>query len=160
MSSKPFLSSTAGSFFIAVAKLSFFLPIFTLLIFFNSFLLYVTLTELGKRDFARFFNSAVAYLHDGNMYGPTPATLIRWSEIYAEHLWNLNPPVFHLLLLPLAHFSLETSFAIWAVSSLMAFFLSVRILSQELEVSLTLDQVGLVIVCILAFSGTGALLPL
>jgi Glycosyltransferase family 87 len=159
MSTKQILSLIVSpSVRFSVTKLSIFLPIFGILTLFNSFILYLTLNGLEKRDFARFFYSAVAFLDKENMYGPTPATLISWSEIYSEHLWNLNPPIFHLLLLPLAHFPLDTSFAIWAVFSLIAIYISIRILTQELQVSLTFNQGGIVILCILAFSGTGALL--
>lgn len=143
---------------VSVTKLSIFLAIFTLLTLFNSFILYLTLTGLDKRDFARFFYSAVAHLEGGGMYGPTPATLIRWSGLYAEHLWNLNPPIFHVLLFPLTSLSLETAFAIWGVLSMMAFLVFIRILTQELKISFTLNQVGVVILGVLAFAGTGALL--
>ena len=142
----------------STATLSLFCLFLILLIFWNSLIVFITIEQLEQRDFSRFFYSALAFLNGKNMYGESPATLIHWSGLFAEHLWNLNPPSFHLLLLPLTSLSLESAFTVWAVISIVAFFISARIIVREIFPSLTPYQVRFGVLGLLAFAGTGALL--
>jgi hypothetical protein len=142
----------------SVWKLGLFSIVFLGLIFWNSVIVFLTIKGLDGRDFSRFYYSALAYFEDANMYSQSPATFIQWSGLYAEQLWNLNPPIFQLFFLPLAHLSLLAAFGLWAVFSFSAYFFSIKAIRQELSPTLSPSQIRLILLSTLGFAGTGALL--
>src|SRR5262245_3978113 len=58
--------------------------------------------EWHMSDFGKFYYAARAFLDGQPMYGPTPATATVLRPGLTIQLWDMNPPHFHLLILPLA----------------------------------------------------------
>lgn len=111
-------------------------------------------TRLAMLDFGKFYYSTVAFLQGGDMYGPNPATFHRLDQI--EHL-DLNPPHFHLLLLPLVHLRPLLALSVWWVAGVCALAVSLRVIIAELGPRLTPAQWCWLVVVSLAFPGTLAL---
>ena len=70
-------------------------------------LFYIQLTvymvqRLHMNDFGKFYYSARLFLDGQDMYGPSPATEIPVGETETRQFLNMNPPHFHLLILPFA----------------------------------------------------------
>ena len=137
--------------------LGFGLPFF-LLVFWDTFLTWVMVVRYEMNDFAKFYYSTVAFLNDGDMYGPSFVTFGQIGSNFAQHLWNLNPPHFHLLILPLGILSPALALTIWGLTSFAAFLLGLHWIAQELRLHPTPWQRRLIVLGILAFSGTGGLL--
>ena len=76
----------------------------------------------------------------------------------AIDLWNLNPPHFQLLFLPLA--VLEPTFAllVWCLVGGLCLYLSLRIIIQEIPLELTPDRRQWVVLGLMSFSGMGSAL--
>lgn len=70
-------------------------------------------TDLHMNDFGKFYYSAQMFLAGEDMYGPSPATAIPISDDETRQFWNMNPPHFHLLVLPLARLSPASALGIW-----------------------------------------------
>lgn len=88
-------------------------------------------TALHMNDFGKFYYSTRLFLGGGDMYGPSPATGIPVGPREVLHFWNMNPPHFHLLLIPLAYLRPAWAFAGWWAAGLVALFVSVRIIARE-----------------------------
>ena len=110
------------------------------------------------QDFGRFYYSTKAFLSNHEMYGPTPGTFTPISPLFGQHLWDLNPPHFHLLLFPLIFFSPHQGLAIWATLSIMALALCAYLVISELKISLSFTQWNLFLIAFLACSATGFLI--
>ena len=93
----------------------------------------VMFTVLHMNDFGKFYYSARAFLDGGDMYGPNPATAVPVSATETRQLWNMNPPHFHVLVLPLARLSPLPAYVIWSIESLIALVLSVAVITRELR---------------------------
>lgn len=131
---------------------------FLFLTLWNVLLVFILVTKIHLNDFGKFYYSAAGFLKNGDLYGPGPATTFLFSPLLAQHFWNLNPPHFHLLLLPMTYLSPSIAFAIWGAASLGALLASLRIILNELGLTVTRAQGALLILGFLAFSGTGCIL--
>ncbi len=127
------------------------------LILWNSALVYNMVVRINMNDFGKFYYSTLAFLEGGEMYGPTPATFIQSTTVMAQHLWDLNPPHFHLLLIPLGLLPPEIAFLIWGSVSLAAFTVCLHLIGNELDLNPTRWQSRFAFLGFLAFCGTGAL---
>src|SRR5688572_25998812 len=76
--------------------------------------------ELHMNDFGKFYYSTQLYLDGQGMYGPSPATEMPVGRHETRQLWNLNPPHFHLLILPLAGLSPLPAYALWSAINIVA----------------------------------------
>ena len=88
------------------------------------------------------------------MHGPSPATSILVASGVEHDLLNMNPPHFHLLLLPVALLPPQRAFFAWLVSGLLCLILSVRWAFRESEVqaSAWLRHIGpLLCTCLCSF---------
>src|SRR5262249_13076465 len=113
--------------------------------------------SLHMNDFGRFYYSARAFLERRDMYAPSPAT--PWGGGLlpgAHHLLNLNPPHFHLLVLPLGFLPPESAVAVWMLASIFALVFSLLLIARELDVVTTGAHVVLVVLFALACSATQA----
>ena len=137
--------------------LGFGLP-FTLLVFWDTFLAWAMVVRFQMNDFGKFYYSTLAFLNNQEMYGPNPSTLGQIGTTFAQQFWNLNPPHFHLFLLPLGTLSPNLALTIWGITSFAAFFVGMHWIGNELQVDPTVWQRRLVALGILAFAGTGGLL--
>jgi hypothetical protein len=107
-------------------------------------------------DFGKFYYSAISYLDGRDLYGPTPATLLSVNKFEKKQFYNLNPPFFHLLILPLALLPPIPAWAVWMIANLLCLLFSISLISKELKFTLNPWQMRLAFMCILGFSGTGA----
>jgi len=112
--------------------------------------------ELHMNDFGKFYYSARAFLDGGDMYAPSPATNIGTRGAVDLQYLNLNPPHFHLIVLPFAFVPPDLAAMLWTVVSLMALTISIVLIGRELSVAWTPLTVLGVVFCTLAFSGTQA----
>ena len=86
-------------------------------------------------DFGKFYYSAVLFLEGKDMYGPSPATLIKVSPTERRQFWNMNPPHMHVPLLPLAVLPPMTALAIWSALNLLALAVSLRLIYREVPIA-------------------------
>src|SRR2546422_10029686 len=95
-------------------------------------LLFYELAQHNATDFSQFYYSAVAFLQGLDMYGSSAAALAGMKE-----LRNMNPPHFHLLLLPLALLPAGLALALWGVARLLSLLASLRLIIREVGLALT-----------------------
>lgn len=93
--------------------------------------------DFHMNDFGKFYYSARAFINGGNMYAPNPATAIPVSPTETREFGNLNPPHFHLVLLPLAAMAPLTALLVWALASLVSLAASVQLVTRELRIRWT-----------------------
>jgi hypothetical protein len=115
-----------------------------------------SLVSLRFNDFGKFYYSARAFLTGAGMYGSSPSTM---NDALGRNFWNLNPPHFHLLLLPLAYMPIGRAFTLWAAASLVALGCSLRIIHRELGPrSFTPGEMTVALLAMLAWAPTAATL--
>jgi hypothetical protein len=134
------------------------LPFLTLiLILWDVSLLVCMMTLMPKNDFGRTFLSAVAFVRGDDMYAMNES-VPWWIKSTPVQLWNLNPPHFHLLLLPLAGLSNDTALWAWLVFSAACLLLAFKVLLAEVRIEWTPLKRRLAAAGLLAFIGTGTAL--
>ena len=97
----------------------------------------VTVDELHMNDFGKFYYSAQYYLEGRDIYGTSPATLIPVDENESRHFWNLNPPHFHLLILPFAALTPGNAIMAWSIVNLLALALAAALIVKELQIRIS-----------------------
>src|SRR5262245_56596280 len=117
-------------------------------------LMHAMTSLLHMNDFGKFYYSARAFLDGTGMYAPNPATDLRFVEAPELQFLNLNPPHFHLLVLPFAALQPERAVTLWLGISLFALTVSLLVISRELNVSWTPVRLLAVTAGTLAFAGT------
>jgi hypothetical protein len=139
----------------AIARFSAFFLLTVFLILWNLFLAAKMIFNLHMNDFGKFYYSTLAYLDGHSMYGMSPATLIPITDSLHKHFWNLNPPHFHILMLPFTYFSLETAYALWMAFNFFLFIVSAVLIKNSLGISPERRTLILMFFLFLSFSGTG-----
>jgi hypothetical protein len=104
--------------------------IYAIALFWNAIMLR-SMWELHLNDLGKFYYDARAFLDGLPMYGTSPATAIPLSETVTREFLNLNPPHFHLAMLPVAPLDPLPVLLIWLVTGLAAFALSVVLALRE-----------------------------
>jgi alpha-1,2-mannosyltransferase len=110
--------------------------------------------DLHMNDFGKFYYSARAFLDGRDMYGPSQATAMPVGPVETIEFVNMNPPHFHLLVLPIARFEPLSAILIWSVLSTLALGFSVRAIAREIGIRWTPARVLWTIVGVLACSST------
>jgi hypothetical protein len=111
--------------------------------------------ELHMNDFGKFYYSARAYLEGRDMYGPTPATAIPVGEGQTKEFWNLNPPHFHLMILPLAVLPPAPALSLWFAVSAFCLTMSVLLIARELRIQWTPRKALIAAILVIVPSSTG-----
>jgi hypothetical protein len=111
---------------------------------------------LQMNDFGKFYYSAGAFLAGADMYGATPATSIP-VEDGDKQFWNLNPPHFHFLILPLALLTPWWALSAWALLNIAGLAVSVGAISRELEIRWTYWRGLWLLFGLVVCSATGAI---
>jgi hypothetical protein len=114
--------------------------------------------NLNYNDFGKFYYSAKDFSDGKDMYGPNPSTLIPISKEISKHFWNLNPPHFHVLLLPLVSLPLNMAFGAFAILSLIFLVASLYLIVRETRIPITPWRILLIIIGFLGFVGTATVL--
>lgn len=97
----------------------------------------VTVGELHMNDFGKFYYSAQYYLEGRDIYGASPATLIPVDTSESRHFWNLNPPHFHLMILPFAMLTPGIAIMAWSIVNLLALALTAALIVKELQIRIS-----------------------
>jgi hypothetical protein len=105
-------------------------------------------------DFSKAYWSTVVFMRGGDMYGINASTQCGEWDGKPILLWNLNPPHFHLIILPFAALPIYPALALWLVINILCLYLSLRAI--RLELRLTEIQWQFTLVGVLAFAGTTA----
>jgi len=122
----------------------------------NGLLVHQMATKLSMNDFGKFYYSARAFLYGQDMYRSNPATWMPVGDGQYHTFLNLNPPHFHIPLLPLALLPPEPALALWGIASVVALVVSLRLIVGEVGLTLTPRGLLLVTIGVLGFAGTGA----
>jgi hypothetical protein len=134
------------------------LPLLTVVLaLWDLLLLFAMMLLMPKNDFGRTFLSVVAFVRGEDMYGMNES-VPWWLEYNQIYLWNLNPPHFHLLLLPLAWLSNDVALGVWLVFSAACLLLAFKVMLAEVRIEWTPLKRQLALVGLLAFIGTGTAL--
>jgi hypothetical protein len=112
--------------------------------------------ELHMNDFGKFYYSARAFLDGTDMYASSPATDVGIGAAAHLQFLNMNPPHFHLIVLPFAALRVDQAAIVWMAASLFALMLSLALIGRELGIAWTPFSVLLVVLGVLSFSGTQA----
>ena len=68
---------------------------------------------LKFNDFGKFYLSVQQFRHGVSLYAPNEATLIPLSKDVSREFLNLNPPHFHLIVLPFAFLPEGIAYLAW-----------------------------------------------
>jgi alpha-1,2-mannosyltransferase len=128
------------------------------LLIWNGLKVWQMATTLEMADFGSFYRSASAYLDDRSMYDLPRQTLSTGHGTVTVEPMNLNPPHFHLLLLPLAMLPPGFALGLWALGSLASLAVSLRIALRESGLRLSVSGAVRGLAWLLAFVGTGTVL--
>jgi len=93
--------------------------------------------QLRMNDFGKFYYSARAFLDGRDMYAPNPATSPGFNEAPDLQFLNMNPPHFHLLILPLAAMRPDRAVLLWIGFSIAALVASLLLIARELDLRWT-----------------------
>ncbi len=122
---------------------------------YNLFLIALMAWLNPKNDFGRTFSSAE------NIYAGRPLYAInesvRWElETGTIHLLNLNPPHFHILLLPFVGLGPNVSLGIWIVAQFACLAFLIRTVLREIDLAPSEVNWEVAVLAILAFAGTAS----
>jgi hypothetical protein len=120
----------------------------------NLFLAYKLATDLRLNDFGRFYYSAQAFLQGQDMYGSRPPEVAQKPEVGKQQFGNMNPPHFHLLLLPFTLFSSKSALALWGIVSVLCLVVSLRLSMWEIGFEFSSRHGWLGLLGMLGFVGT------
>jgi hypothetical protein len=115
-------------------------------------------TRMHMNDFGRFYYSARLFLDGQDMYGASPATPVVVAPGVTHGFLNMNPPHFHLLLLPLALLSPGQALLIWTLASLLSLSLCLFLIVRELGLRLNAARVLWGLLATLTFAATGTVI--
>ncbi len=114
---------------------------------------------LPGNDFGRMYASADLFMHGGDMYAWNRATPAWLESNYTLDLYNMNPPHFHLILLPLTLLPApDYAFVVWWACSGLCLVYCLRRAMNEVGGHLSPMARQLGILFVLAFAGTTAML--
>ncbi|HWK10211.1 MAG TPA: glycosyltransferase family 87 protein [Vicinamibacterales bacterium] len=95
---------------------------------------------LKFNDFGKFYLSVQQFRHGVSLYAPNEATLIPLSKDVSREFLNLNPPHFHLIVLPFAFLPEGIAYLAWLACNAFLLFVSWRAICRERRMTLTWDQ--------------------
>jgi hypothetical protein len=128
------------------------------LVLYNAVNLGMMIELTPKNDFGRTFLSAVAFVQGHEMYGMNESIPWELEDGTILDLWNLNPPHFHLLLLPLVWLPIGVAQILWLSANAAGGYFAFRLIAREAQLTFTPDQRQLVLLGLLGFIGTASAL--
>jgi Glycosyltransferase family 87 len=135
------------------------LPVLALVgVLWNCLLVFAFVWGMPQNDFNRMYYSAAAFWSGKDMYGWNPATPARVDEDTVIKLWNMNPPHFHLVMLPFALMSEEFALVFWWLVNFLCLVYSLRLICRELDIRLTPEVRRYGLVGMLGFTATSAVI--
>jgi hypothetical protein len=135
------------------------LVVVMVLVWWQALMFIISWALLPANDFGRMYTSAALFLSGEDMYRWTQAAPARLEKDYVIDLYNMNPPHFHLLLLPLTLLgNPDYAFILWWVLSGWCLFHVGKWILAETGIQLTESWRQVALVLLLAFSGTSAMI--
>ena len=125
------------------------------LLYWNLLLLTILFVSMPKNDFGRPFWSTLAFLRGEDMYALNVSVGFVFNKYTILHLWDLDPPHAHLLLLPLAVLPPWLALLVWCVLGGLCLYGSIRIVLTQLGLRLTPRQGDWMVLGLLGFTGMG-----
>src|SRR3954447_6042874 len=105
-------------------------------------------------DYCRMHNTAAAYWHGGDMYGWNIAVPAKFHDSTSINLWNMNPPHFHLVLLPFSLLSWQAGLTLWFMVGTFCLIYTLHRIARELDYPFTARRREVGLVALLGFTGT------
>lgn len=109
-------------------------------------------------DFGKFYYSAQMFLAGQDMYAPNRATSMYVGPGLEHTFLNVNPPHFHLLLLPLAKLTPMMALTVWAAANLLSLAICLLLVVRELGLTITPTRALWSLLALLSFAATGAVI--
>lgn len=137
------------------------LPLLALLfVLWNSWALFVSSVWLPANDFGRMYTSAALFVRGEDMYAWTKAApALLDTKGHQIDLYNMNPPHFHLILLPLTLLpGIGAAFIVFWLVSLCCLYVCLRWTLEATGVEINEERRRVAIVLGLGFCGTSAML--
>ena len=125
---------------------------------FDAAIVHVMTTTLHFNDFGKFYYSARYFLDGTDMYASSPSTTLPFVDGGTHQYLNMNPPHFHLFILPFARLDPGTALAVWSVLGLAGLIWSVWLTTRELRLHWTIARALWAILAFLACSATSAII--
>lgn len=113
------------------------------------------ITRMEMNDFGRFYYSARLFLDGKDMYGTSPSVPVALGPGVVHDFLNMNPPHFHLPLLPLATLPPKVALLLWALASVAALIWSLWLIVRELQIRVTATGMLWGLAATLTFAATG-----
>jgi hypothetical protein len=110
----------------------------------------VMANDLHMNDFGKFYYAVRAFFDGQDMYGPTIATTVALGPNEWQQFWDLNPPHFHLAILPLAVLPPATALTLWLIGGWFCLAFSIMIIGAELSIPWTRRNVFIATIAALA----------
>lgn len=123
---------------------------------YDALLLTVAIGKLHGNDFGKFYYAAQQWLAGRSLYAPTVATRMEVSPSQWIEFTNMNPPHFHLAVLPFTLLPLDQAAYLWTGANLWAGILAAFLACQELDIRVRRDQLLPLIAAILTCAATAA----
>jgi hypothetical protein len=108
-------------------------------------------------DFGKFYYATRLFLDGQDMYGRGPATGTIVSGMEQPLSQNMNPPHFHLLLLPFAVLNPVSAISAWMIVNLLALCVSLHAISRELQIGWTSERLAWTTAAVICCSVTGTI---
>src|SRR4026208_187161 len=109
----------------------------TVALVFDMLLARVMIERLHMNDFGKFYYSTRAFLDRQDMYAPSPATDLQFEEAPGLQYLNMNPPHFHLLVLPFAVMPPNTAVVSWMAANVFALIVALLLIAREINMRWT-----------------------
>lgn len=122
---------------------------------YNASLVRFMATELRMNDFGRFYYATRAWLAGADLYAPTVATNVAVTPSVTQAFLNMNPPHFHLLIVPIAWLDPGPALAAWGLLSAGTALAAAAVIVRELRLPVTRRGVLWTVAAIAACSATG-----
>lgn len=110
--------------------------------------------RLNMNDFGTFYYSTRSFLDGQDLYGRSLESELPVGGMEWRQSRNLNPPHFHLLMLPFAVLGPTLALSLWMIVNLVALCVSFRAIAQELHVRWTGRALGWTAAAVLGCSAT------
>ena len=124
---------------------------------FDAAIVQMMTTKLHLNDFGKFYYSARYFLDGTDMYAPSPGTTLPFVDGGTHQYLNMNPPHFHLLILPFARLDPNTAFALWSLLGLAGLMWTVWLVTRELRLRWTVANSLWAVLGFVACSSTSAI---
>jgi hypothetical protein len=111
-------------------------------------------TQWNMNDFGKFYYATIGWRAGADLYAPNAASALPVEQVAGIQLLNMNPPHFHLVMLPLSWLSPSAALQVWMMGSVFACLLSVQLIASELGIAWTPTRVLAAVCGALLFSGT------